>query len=98
LLLLFAFSITPKKTLHDFFARHKDTPVKSSGNKTKQFSQAGFNCNCESLVVEFPFAASSFQEALIRPAAYRSAPCSRIIGVFQPAPPRYFALRGPPIL
>jgi hypothetical protein len=98
LLLLFAFSITPKKPLHDFFAHHKDTPVKSSGDKTEQFSQAGFNCNCENLVVEFPFTASSFPEALIRPVVYRSAPYSRIIDVFQQEPPRYFALRGPPTL
>jgi hypothetical protein len=96
LLLLFAFSITPKKPLHDFFANHKDTPVKSSGNKTEQFSQAGFNCNCENLVVEFPFAASSFTETPGRPVIYRSVPYSQIIDVFHPAPPRYFELRGPP--
>jgi len=56
-LLLFAFclGITPKKTLHDWFANHKDTTSSAPVSKTQQLSKAGFNCNCENLVAESHF-------------------------------------------
>ncbi len=59
LLLLFAFSIMPKKTLHDWLVDHKD----QSGMHVKAgealLNKTGFNCNCESLVAESPFTATS---------------------------------------
>jgi hypothetical protein len=96
LLLLFAFSNTPKKTLHDFFARHKDVPVRFTASKTVQLTQSGFNCHCDDLVVEFPYIASTpvpdpVTPALCRPVAYPEMRTS-----FFPAPARYFELRGPP--
>jgi hypothetical protein len=96
LLLLFAFSNTPKKTLHDFFANHKDVPVRSSGSKTLQFSQSGFNCHCEDLVVELPFIGAMPLPELATPACWRPVAYPAIRSASRPAPPRYFELRGPP--
>lgn len=57
LLLLFIFSlgITPKKTLHQWFANHKDITSGAPVGKTQQLTKAGFNCNCENLVAESHF-------------------------------------------
>ena len=55
MLAVFAFSVTPKILLHNLVADHKDTPIKSNHSNQEQFSRAGFNCNCDNLVVESPF-------------------------------------------
>ncbi len=55
LVLVFAFSILPKKTVHDLFATHKDSSFSFNDSKDQQISWAGFHCNCENLVVESPF-------------------------------------------
>jgi hypothetical protein len=54
LLLLFTFSITPKKWLHDLIADHKDFYSNASGDHL-QFIKSGFRCDCENLVVNTPF-------------------------------------------
>jgi hypothetical protein len=59
LLLVFALGITPKKTLHDLFANHKDSTTLVPGGNTKQYTKAGINCNCENLVAESHFVAFS---------------------------------------
>lgn len=55
MLAVFAFSVTPKILLHNLVADHKDTPIKSNHSNQEQVSKAGFNCNCDNLVVESPF-------------------------------------------
>src|SRR5258706_15372699 len=55
LLLVFAFSITPKKFLHDAIANHEDKVVLISPGDTPQFSNTGFICKCDNLVAESPF-------------------------------------------
>jgi len=55
MLAVFAFSVTPKILLHNLVADHKDTPIKSNHSNQEQISKAGFNCNCDNLVVESPF-------------------------------------------
>ena len=55
LLFVFCLGITPKKTLHDWFANHKDTTSSAPVSKTQQLSKGGFNCNCENLVAESHF-------------------------------------------
>jgi hypothetical protein len=54
LLLIFSFSITPKIVLHSLVAHHKDIHSRSH-SKTDQLTQAGYHCDCESLVVELPY-------------------------------------------
>jgi hypothetical protein len=56
-LVLFAFGITPKITLHNLVANHKDGRAKGSIpiTSTTQFSTASFNCQCDNLISESPF-------------------------------------------
>jgi hypothetical protein len=95
LLLLFAFSVTPKKTLHDLFAHHKDLPATSSHTKSPLLIQAGFRCQCDNLVVESPFL-TQFQPAdVFLPLSYRKlykAPTEKYPSAFH----FYTGLRGPP--
>ena len=55
LLCVFTLGITPRKTLHDWFANHKDSTSTIPAGKTQQLTKAGFNCNCENLVAESHF-------------------------------------------
>jgi len=59
LLLVFTLGVTPRKTLHTWFANHTDSPSKIPDGKTQQLTKAGFNCNCENLVAESHFIASN---------------------------------------
>jgi hypothetical protein len=54
LLLIFAFSITPKKALHDLIADHKDKSFSSSSG-ILQFNKAGYQCKCDNTVAGSPF-------------------------------------------
>ena len=54
LLFVFTLSITPKKTLHAWFANHKDSSTIPDG-KTQQLTKAGFNCKCDDFVAESHF-------------------------------------------
>src|ERR1019366_3537341 len=59
LLFVFTLGITPKKTLHDWFANHKDSTSSIPPGKTQHLTKAGFNCNCDDLVAESHFVAFS---------------------------------------
>jgi hypothetical protein len=96
LLVLFAFSITPKKVLHDLVANHIDTHSKACpDNSTTKIVKAGFNCNTEDLVVESPFIENSCSIELPEP------PTLSLIFSERPENFYYFhqlfaELRGPP--
>ena len=93
MLLIFAFSITPKLFLHDLIVHHKDTPVTSG--KDAQIGQTGFRCDCENQVVELPFidGVASFQ--LIVQGCFRSYQI-RSAHQYYSFPRFNFGLRGPP--
>jgi hypothetical protein len=55
LLCVFTLGITPRKTLHDWFANHKDSTSAIPSGKTQQLTKAGFNCKCDDLVAESIF-------------------------------------------
>ena len=57
MLVLFAFSITPKKLLHDIVADHHDTKctLDHSNDANGQLTNAGYNCQTDNLVIESPF-------------------------------------------
>jgi len=94
LLIVFTLSITPKKYLHDIFAKHVDISYKKSGDKVYQLTSSGFNCNCDNLVAESSFVIdqhlfsfpifNSFSAFLIKDISFSSVP-----GI-------YSSLRGPP--
>ncbi|HEY5406896.1 MAG TPA: hypothetical protein VIJ92_07410, partial [Ginsengibacter sp.] len=55
LLFVFTLGITPRKTLHDWFANHKDSTSSIPASNTEKLSKAGFNCKCDDLVAESHF-------------------------------------------
>jgi hypothetical protein len=95
MLVVFAFSITPKIVLHDFIANHKDTPFKSNFEKDAQLNKAGFNCSCDNLVVESPFTVELAPVQIIIASVFPA----RLTGHtnnFNSGHHFYFELRGPP--
>ncbi|OQP39801.1 hypothetical protein A4H97_16390 [Niastella yeongjuensis] len=98
LLVLFAFSITPKKVLHDLVANHRDTHSKACADHiTTKIVKAGFNCNTEDLVVESPFIENNCTIDLPEP------PALSLIFSERPENFYYFhqifaELRGPPAI
>lgn len=96
LLLVFTFSITPKKFLHDAIANHKDKiALASSGNET-QVSNSGFVCKCDNLVAESPFT----DEVVyfdFAPLQLFSVQKDSTLYHFYSSTFFFFALRGPPV-
>jgi hypothetical protein len=95
MLILFAFSITPKIVLHDFVANHKDTPLKSNFGENAQLNVAGYHCSCDNLVVESPFTDTKVKSPVTRVAVF---PQLNLIyhGHFYAGHNFYIELRGPP--
>ena len=95
MLILFAFSITPKLLLHDLVANHKDSPLPSSAKNNAAFNKAGFNCGCDNLVVESPFVENPVAALSIVPQIFSSlftAEPNDFISLVH----FYIELRGPP--
>ncbi len=94
LLLVFTLGITPKRFLHNAFAKHTDANFKKTTDKPFQVNKSGFNCDCDNLVAESSFVVdlqefnfplfTSFSSYLIKNISYSSI--SEI----------YSQLRGPP--
>jgi hypothetical protein len=55
MLVLFAFSGTPKKFIHDLVVPHKDTRSRFAPDAHTSVQRSFFNCHIEDLVVESPF-------------------------------------------
>jgi hypothetical protein len=96
MVLLFAFSITPKILLHDLIADHKDRPIGTIDSKTRQFDASGYHCHCDDLVVESPFLDDCFS-LHIKPIADPGSQYCVSDHLFHFTPRFYFALRGPPV-
>lgn len=94
MLLVFAFSVTPKLFLHDMFAGHIDyVPVKKS-NAPYQANPTGLNCEKDGVVATSPFVAD---EPVIH--FYTFIPFSPYTspGVGLPSFNKiFYPLRGPP--
>jgi hypothetical protein len=95
MLVLFAFSITPKMTLHDLFAHHKDTLFSASSKDHAVISLSGFRCNCENLVVESPFVAEITIFKIGLQHGLSSLPVTQV-KEFYPATHFFPDFRGPP--
>ena len=96
LLLIFSFSITPKKFLHDAIANHKDKALGESDRHTPQFSHSGFVCKCDNQVAESPFtdAIARFGFTSFRVFfPYKQAEC----GDYFYSTIVFFQRRGPPV-
>ena len=93
MLVIFAFSMTPKVILHNLIVDHKDTHIPSG--KDAQVGKTGFLCDCESQVVVLPYLnhVDNYQLKIPRsfqiyrtPVGYSFHSVSQFI----------FGLRGPP--
>lgn len=96
MLLLFAFSITPKIALHTIFANHKDAPATAGKGETKQLYPSGFRCDCDNLVVESPFVYAGSTIQLVVPFSFVLRQ-DAIADHFYASDNFVFGLRGPPL-
>ena len=96
ILCTFLLGITPKHTLHNFSANHKDIPAKKT-NDCFQYNIAGFNCELDSVV-----ATSAFTETTGEIKIPALVHLNSFIELFSfpvlPTAHIYFGLRGPPFL
>jgi hypothetical protein len=95
LLLVFTFSVTPKKFLHDAIANHKDKPELATNGNEPQLSYAGFMCKCDNLVAESPFTDEPiyFDFAAVKPVSVQK---DTTLYHFYSSTFFFFELRGPP--
>ncbi|HMG82062.1 MAG TPA: hypothetical protein VK559_03425 [Ferruginibacter sp.] len=54
-LVLFAFSVTPRNVLHDWFANHKDETSLSKNSGSPTLKTFDYLCKTDNLVAESPF-------------------------------------------
>lgn len=97
LLVLFALSITPKKTLHDWIVNHKDGVTHTVASDIAQLSKDGFNCDCQSLVTESPFTADYQSVDIIASQSFIEHPAIQLHQVYT-STCFFFEHRGPPAL
>ena len=96
MLIVFAFSVTPRKYLHDLVATHKDTFFNSTDG-VLIFHKASVNCHTENVVAESPFANDAINITISGPLVFvkKQPPvivsCLTVITCFS-------RLRGPPCL
>ncbi len=95
LLVLFAFSVTPKILLHTLVVHHKDIPVSISDFKG-QVSKSGFRCNVENTVAESPFEYSGNPVPAIVNPVYFLTHRYTIIPVYHSETGYVKGFRGPP--
>jgi hypothetical protein len=95
LLIVFAFSITPKRFLHTAFARHIDNKFVRDSNKPFQLSASGFNCDNDNLVAESTFVHEQYIFQFPLFISFSSYIIKNIS--FSSSPQIFSLLRGPPV-
>jgi hypothetical protein len=97
MLVLFAFSVTPKNILHALFADHKDEVYLSKGSNSPQVKTFDYLCKIDTTVVESPFIESSthFEFAAFQPQVQYLIITSYF---FNSTPHFFFEHRGPPAI
>jgi hypothetical protein len=95
MLVLFAFSVTPRNVLHDLFANHTDETVLSKRSNSTSVKTFDYLCKTDNLVVESPFIESITHFNFSAFAAY---PKHRILTSYFFSSSKYFFFehRGPP--
>ncbi len=95
--MLFAFSILPRKALHDWLVSHTDGTAAVAKSPVDQVSKAGFNCAIQNLVAESPFTESHHSIDLSFFPIYTIVGGSIVSSVFTPVVSASL-LRGPPFI
>jgi hypothetical protein len=98
LIVLFASSITPKKTLHDLFGCHPETTTTITCNGKQQITTSGFHCSCQQPELQTTFLHQPFIGELQLPKiSYPAALSLYNTALFERAI-LFSKLRGPPSL
>ena len=97
MLVLFAFSVTPRNILHTFFANHTDETVLSKKSNTATVKTFDYLCKTDNLVVESPFIESvvHFDFSVFTPFVQHLIPTSYF---FHSSKYFFFEHRGPPAI
>jgi hypothetical protein len=95
LVLLFIFSITPKKYWHDLVVDHTDS-YSFNLNNEPSVDEAGFNCHVDDLVVKSPFVEVSLLVPTTPTFIYSDAPTITLLKV-KPKSVETKDSRGPPV-
>ena len=97
LLVVFALGITPKRTIHNFVATHKDATAKAARQtQGEELGRAGFNCQVDNLVCESPFTPDT-EPFHIAAAEFYPVFESSFISAPYYSEHFSFGLRGPPV-
>lgn len=93
--MVFALSITPKRFLHEVFAKHSDSKSKKNDDKPYQLINSGYNCDSDNFVAESIFLSGEpyFELPLFSTFSsyiFKNLSFSSILRF-------YFSLRGPPV-
>ncbi|HUS03386.1 MAG TPA: hypothetical protein VMY77_16715 [Chitinophagaceae bacterium] len=95
LLIVFALSSTPKRFLHNVFAKHIDSGNKRNDSTPYQFNLSGYNCDTDNQVAESAFDRDSYSFELPVFSYYSSYSIKN--ASFTSVPGIYSLLRGPPV-
>jgi hypothetical protein len=97
LLVLFTFSITPKKLLHDLVATHTDTKHRTflSNTHAAQIHKSVINCQVDQLIVESPYLQMEIQALELLPVIKNDCYQTRVCFSFF-LPIINNSLKGPP--
>jgi hypothetical protein len=95
-MLIFALSITPKRFLHEVFAKHSDSRTKKNTDKPFQVNYQGFNCEVDNLVAQSPF--ESYQNSFAFPSSSSFIPYIFSNVSFFSTEHVHSSLRGPPAI
>ena len=95
LLFIFAFSVTPKKLLHDVFANHSDPVAGHSKSISFQLNNAGISCKCENIFAQpmFTYSELGFE---INSLPVFGDEDQTYVATFFSTDCFFFELRGPP--
>ena len=101
-LILFAFTITPKKVWHNLVADHTDGRGVTNKDTTQnpsdeQLSRAVFNCQCDNPLTESPFFEAQPAFTTILPETNREYREKMFLHLVSPQSIS-FGLRGPPLV
>ncbi|MBC7902739.1 MAG: hypothetical protein H7Y27_04925 [Gemmatimonadaceae bacterium] len=96
LILVFAFSIAPKKFLHDIVADHHDQVNLAADGHYPLMQADGFTCHCDQLVAESPFTPTELVSILCERFDAGNEFCQPILARASTRPLDFILLRGPP--
>lgn len=97
LLLIFLTGITPKRYWHDLLADHTDVLASVNQSDQLQINQAGFNCDCNTLVATSPFT-ETVETRLENPLPVHQQYHLVSVSQLYHSDLTYYSLRGPPAI